>query len=511
SVQMLNTGQLTTERMLAILLGANVGMTVMLQLIAFRIQDFAPLFLVAGVIGFQFLGRNILRGIGQCLLALGFVFLAMDLIGRGSAGIAAAPETRQWVSLLESHSWLILVTTACSAVVFQSSTATVGLAMGLAGDNIITMPIVLPWVIGTNIGIAITSIIAGWNNLEGKRLGVASLISKAALGVPLMLVPAAITTAWLGELPGDLPRQIVLFHTGFNLVVGILSLPFLTPLTRLVNLMIVPENAGTNGANGRSTHLDANALDTPPLALAYATRETLRMADATQHMLQQFWVAFKSRDADLAQKVQQSDDPVDSLNRDITDYLSKISDGMTEQEARWQFTLLTFTNELEAVGDIIDKNLCDALQKQIAEGVTMIGHDRNALATLYEKVEQRLEMAIGLLMTRDAAQAKAFLAGKEPLNDWCRQAQKEHYDRLRTGDRQAMACSTFFLDMLNSMKKINSHVSSLAYSFHNPPAARARRQPAAGKAPVSSSVTAKTESPDPQQDTGEAAGAEHPS
>ncbi len=481
ALQMLNTGQLTAERMLAVLLGSNVGITVTVQLLAFHVQDYAGLFILLGVVGFQFLNREVLRGVGQCLLSLGFIFLAMRLIGDGASAMRLDPSSGQWLHLFEGHPLLTFLFVSGFTVCVQSSTASIGFAIALCGGGIFGADLLIPWVLGANVGISLTGLAAGWPTLEGRRLAMANLLVKLAVALPLLLLPS-LCAPMLDALPGSLPRAIANFHTGFNLLAGVLAIPFLGPITRFVRLLVVPQQSAT-GLPVLESYLDPQTLDIPSLALANATRETLRMADGVKLMFQYFWKGYSVRDLNLTLRVQNEDDRADNYNRDIKDYLSRIREGMTEEEIRWQFALLTFSNELESAGDIIDKNLCDTLRKQTVEGIYLRDEDYNALCQLYEKVMARFSVALGLLANRGGSQVKAFLSGKESLNEWCRQVQREHYERLRTADAHGIVASAYFLDILNSFRRINSHISSIGYALGQPAARRkAPARNAQGKA-----------------------------
>ncbi|MFZ4777808.1 MAG: Na/Pi cotransporter family protein [Terrimicrobiaceae bacterium] len=466
TLQMLNTGQLTAERMLAVLLGSNVGITVTVQLLAFHVQDYAGLFILLGVLGFQFLNREVLRGVGQCLLSLGFIFLAMRLIGDGAAAMSLDQASSQWLQLFAGHPLLTFIFVSGFTVCVQSSTASIGFAIALCASGLFSAELLIPWVLGANVGISLTALAAGWPTLEGRRLAMANLLVKLCFALPLLLLPS-LAMQILSNLPGSPTREIANFHTGFNLLIGIIAIPFLGPITRFVRMMVVPPQT-TTGLPEIESYLDPQALDTPSLALANATRETLRMADGVKLMLQYFWQGYSVRDLHLMLRVQNEDDRADNYNRDIKDYLSRIREGMTEEEIRWQFALLTFSNELESVGDVIDKNLCDTLRKQTAEGVYLSSEDYAALCELYERVMARFNVAMGFLANRGGSQVKGFLSGKESLNEWCRQAQRQHYERLRAGTAQGVVASAYFLDILNGFRRINSHISTIGYAVAPP-------------------------------------------
>jgi len=471
ALQFMEAGKLNADRMLLILLGAGAGITVTVQLLAFRIQDYAGLFLIVGLIGFQFMKREIPRGIGQCLLALGFVFLAMQMIGSGARAAVQQDSVRLLVELLEGAPVLVFFITALLAMLLQSSTATIGLGLALGATGVLSASVLAPWVIGTNVGIACTSMILGWAHLEGRRLGAANVIAKLSLGLPLILWPG-LGVMLFELLPGSTERQTAMLHTCFNLAVGVAALALATPLLKLVRLLIAPANPSDLPRN--ESFLDPQSLESPSTGLASATRETLLMGDEVRVMLDHFWMASQSGDATLARRIQKTDDRIDQLNLRLREYLSMISDGNNE-ERHWQLTLNSFSNELESIGDIIDKQLCDLVIKHPLDATILPDIEKAALKDLHHRVRERLQSALALLTNRNPSDAQAFLLGKETLNEWCRDQQRQHYERLTSSPSPSVSGSAYFLDLLNGYRRISSHLSTLGYALR--PAESARKPP----------------------------------
>ncbi|MFV0551288.1 MAG: hypothetical protein ACK5L6_05115, partial [Anaerorhabdus sp.] len=177
---------------------------------------------------------------------------------------------------------------------------------------------------------------------------------------------------------------------------------------------------------------------------------------------------YSARDMDLIQSVQGEDDRVDAFNRSINDYLSQLREGMTADEARWQFVLQTFVNDLESAGDVVDRSLCDMLRKQTALAVFLPEADYRALRDLHERVSARLNIAIGFLASRGVGDVEGFLNGKETLNMWCRELQSRHYERLYKAAASDLAASAFFLDLLNGLRLFNSHITAIGYAIAKP-------------------------------------------
>ncbi len=462
SLQMLQTGRLSPEKMLAVLLGGSVGMTVTAQLLASGVTNEAGYLLIVGVIAFQILRREVYRGIGQCLFALGLLFLGLHEISKGAGFMADQPQARDVMVMTLGNPVLTLLSAAILAVLLQSSTATIGLSIGLASGGVFPLAAMVPWVVGTNLGVSVTSLIVGWKSWEGRRLGAASLLARAVVALPIFLFSGALTLA-ISELPVSVFRQIALLQTGFNLVVGLLAVPFLGQITRCVHYLVAPQ-PGDEAAQ-QPEFLDETALVSPSLALAQATRQTQLMADQINTMFAQYWIAETTRNTDLAKRLQQEEDKIDTFNTGISAYLSRIGEGMSQEDTQWQFTLLAFANELESVGDIIDKNLCDSIIKRAAELVVFSPAESEILRQVHEAVTKRMQVAIGLLAWRGTDSAREFLAGKETFNDWCRTLEKEHFQRVKAREPATVGSSAYFLDILNSFRRINSHISSIGYAF----------------------------------------------
>src|SRR6516165_9762751 len=138
--------------MLAVVLGANVGITVSVQLLAFRLQDYSDLFLVLGVIGFLFLKRAIFRGVGQMLLGIGLIFLAMAMISTAGSQASANSDLKLLFGVIDHYPLVVFLATALLTFVLQSSTASIGLGIGLAQAGLLPVVTVVPWVLGANLG-----------------------------------------------------------------------------------------------------------------------------------------------------------------------------------------------------------------------------------------------------------------------------------------------------------------------------------------------------------------------
>lgn len=467
TVRMLRTGNLTADRMLAVFLGANIGMTVMVQMLAFKLANAFAVFLIAGLFAFQFLKRDLFRGIGQCLLALGFIFLGIFLISDTAASIPTDGALGQILAILKDYPFVLLISSALIALVLQSSTAAIGLGIALAQGGLGDLGFLIPVVLGANLGVACTALVAGWSTLEGRRLGSANLVLKVAVAAGFFLLLTPILELW-SATPGHAPRQAANFHTAFNVLVALIGLPFVLTLYRLVERVLVPSPAEgrVKLMERRENFLDEAALESPSMALANATRQTLLMADEVRTMLENFLVCFSTGNVAMARQLQERDNEIDDMNNEIKSYLSRLSEeSMGGRDSRLQLALLSFTSELEAIGDIIDRNLCHQVLKKEGHGEHLSDDDARRIRLFYDMIAGRFETAINILASRNKTLAKELLRDKDAAKELFLRLQKEHYAALRHGQPGSLDGSSYFIDMLNGLRRINGHLTSIGYHF----------------------------------------------
>jgi phosphate:Na+ symporter len=464
TMQLLNAGKLPAERMLVFLLGANVGITVTVQLIAFRFFDIHALLLLVGVVLYLWSRSETTRGAGQTILSLGFIFLAMDLVSAAASQLTADPDFRTIMTVLANHRWLILIFSAGLTFATQSSTAVIGLVIALADAGTTNLQAVIPAVLGANLGLGLTSLVTGWGTLAGKRLAWANLILKCAAILPAMILFGTVLRA-IAEMPGDIARQAANLHTGFNVIVALAGAALAGVVGRLV-VRAIREEPKDAGIGGVTTHLDPSALASPVFALANSSRETLRLAEEVKNMLGGAWRGFMERDAFFVRQVQAHDDRVDELHSAIKQYLSQIpADKMTPRDSQLQFGLLHFASQLETIADIIDKNVCHQILKQIADPLPLSEADMAELSEMHQRAHRRLEMAILVLTTRDRNTAQEFLKEGDELKNWFIEVQKRHYQRLVGCDAKVLQASTRFLDLINALRRISGQLNTIGHTF----------------------------------------------
>ncbi len=457
-----SSGLMGLGQTIGVILGADIGTTVTVQLIAFKVFDYALLLVGVGFLLIFASKRKIFRYVGQAILGFGFIFFAMKVMSDAMVPLRGSPIVKTLlVSLGEQPLLGIIVASIFSALV-HSSAATIGLAITLSLQDLLPLHAAIPVIFGANIGTCATALASSIGTKpEAKRVAMAHIFFKVA-GV-LLFLPFITPFVHLVRLTADdVSRQIANAHTLFNVGITALFLPFSSILARFIS-RLVPEDKEGEGLFGPK-YLDEHMLETPALALGQATREALRMADLVSEMLTKTIGTFSAEDPELIEYIEEKDNQVDTLDREIKHYLTKLSQqSLTDEQSRREIGILAFVNNMENIGDIVDRNLMDLAKKKLNKGVHFSEPGMQEIVLLHKKVLQNLELAISAFASNDPALGQQVLERKLELSQTERKFRQAHIQRLHDGYRESIDTSEIHLDVLTNLKRINSHVTAVAY------------------------------------------------
>ncbi|MBI4012871.1 MAG: Na/Pi cotransporter family protein [Candidatus Rokubacteria bacterium] len=455
-------GLLTLHQAMGIILGADIGTTFTVQLLAFKVYDYAPLMVGLGFSILFFAKRRLFKDLGQALLGFGLIFLGLKLMIDGMEPLKGSPVVAQVLLAFAESPILGIAASAIFSAVVHSSAATIGLAIALASHGLLPLAGAVPLVLGANIGTCATALAASIGSTsEAKRVAVAHIGFK--------LLGAAVVLPFLGPFveltassAGDLPRQIANAHTLFNVGISLLFLPFQGLAARLI-MAGMPDRPEEDG-RFRTRYLDDRFADQPSLAIGQATREALRMADIAQGMLRDAAAVFRTGSQELLEDVERRDDQLDYLEREIKLYLTRLGkQTMTEDLSRREIALLGFIGNMENIGDIIDKNLMELARKKFYQGCRFSEAGEAELMDFHAQVSKNLERAIVAFAAGDRGLAQEVLEQRAAIRQRERDLRQSHLDRLRAGLAESLETSEIHLDVLTNLKRVNSHITALVY------------------------------------------------
>jgi len=456
-------GAVTLAAALAIMLGANVGTTLIVQILSFDVSAVSPVLLLIGLVAFKHSQRTRVRDLGRVSIGLGLMLLSLHLLLGTLAPAENAPGLRALLAAATGEPILNVLLGTVFAWAAHSSVAVVVLVMSLAYSNFVAPAAALALVLGANLGSAINPVFeaGGSRDPMAQRLPVGNLLNRL-VGCALVLPFIQPIAGLMASIDLNPARQAADFHTIFNVALAAL---FMLPLNKLAGLLIrlLPER---KKASDPSTplYLDSSALATPTIALTCAAREVMHMGDIVESMLRQTMTAFMTDDRRLVSEIERMDNAVDRLHEAVKLYVTEITrESLDGQNGQRAMEIIAFSINLEHIGDIIDKNMMELASKKIKNHLKFSAEGAADLGAMHQRVVDNLKLALGVFMSGEVAIARQLLREKVQIREVERAAAEGHFARLREGRPESIETSSLHLDVLRDLKRVHSHICSVAY------------------------------------------------
>ncbi|MDL1872927.1 Na/Pi cotransporter family protein [Deltaproteobacteria bacterium PRO3] len=462
------SGAMTLTQAMGVMLGADIGTTFVVMLLAVKgIATYSLLLLVAGLVVDILRRGKRGRYVSMILMGFGFVFFGMKLIIAVTGSLQEDPLLREIFAFLADRPWLTMVAGLAFTIAVQNSAAPIGLAIALAFSGLFTLETALPIVLGANVGACSGSILASLgSNAAGRRVALAHFLFKAsgAVAAMLLLKPFAQSVTWFAaQLHGAFPvsGQIAIAHLLFNVYLVIVFLPLLKPAAWLIQKLL-PDPRKAEEEKFRPRYLDPKSLETPSLAFANVRREMLRMLDLDLGMFRDCLAVFEKNDRVLLEAIQSEDDQVDLLNREIKFFLARLSlEQLSPEQGEMELRLIEMTGILEEIGDIINRSVLELAEKKIRTGRKFSEEGWAELKDFHARIVENFQIAAGSLATEDATLARKLLRHNEQLVRVEKEYQQAHLNRLHLGRKESLETSSIHLDLLANFYRINFLVAKL--------------------------------------------------
>jgi phosphate:Na+ symporter len=447
---------------LIMMLGANVGTTLVAQVLSLDVTWLWTGALALGVFAFMANEGDRPRAIARIGIGLGLMLLSLHHLGEAAQPLRDSATFKSFLSGLAGDPVLAFLAATLITWVMHSSLSMVLLVIAFAGAHAIPEPLALALVLGANVGGAIAPLTGlGGSPPAGRRVAVGNLIMRTVAALPFIFLVRQCADL-LAMVESNPARMVVNFHTAFNLIAALALFPLVGLFSKLTTRFL-PDRPEAEDKS-RPKYLDANVLDTPSEALACALRETLHMGDRVEDMMRQALAAIEKSNLKLVRDVEEADNAVDTLHEAIKLYLVKASKAeMSEEESRRYVEILTFTTNLEHVGDIIDKNLMELAAKKIRHNYTFSNEGLDDIRRFHALVMENMKLAFNVFATRDITMARRLFSEKVMMRSAENAASESHYARLRDGRLESIETSSIHLDVIRDLKRINGHLTSVAY------------------------------------------------
>ena len=448
---------------LVVMLGANVGTTLIVQVLSFDVSRVSFLLILIGVFMFRRSGVTRTRDLGRVGIGLGLMLIALQHLLSMIIPFEDVPSLRILLGAVTTDPLIDILLAAGLTWAAHSSVAVVLLIMSFAAQAVVPPHAAFALVLGANLGTALNPLLESGlgGDPAAKRLPIGNLINRivgCALALALLnwIGPALVT------VEPDAGRAVADFHTGFNIVLALLFFPLLKPFARLL-VRLLPSRIDTADPS-QPLYLNWAAHETPSIALAGAAREALRMVDVFEAMLRGALNSLNRGDRKRVTETARLDNVLDRLDTAIKEYLTSIdTDALDDTDHRRLSEILAFSTNLEHAGDIVEKSLMPLAAKRIKRGVSFSEISRQEIREMMDRLIGNARAAAAVFMTEDPRAARQLLGEKEVFRELELRTTEEYFGRARTSRAETIEMSKLLVDIVRDLKRVNAHLAAAAY------------------------------------------------
>ena len=456
-VGFVNSGLMTLSQAVGTIMGANIGTTITAQIVSFDIYSLALPLIGVGALLYYFVKKRLHRHVGLSLLGFGLLLLGLSTMSGSVDPLRDYPPFLQLLITLGERPLLGILAGTLFTVVVQSSSATTGLVIAFSWQGVISLPAGLALIVGANLGTCITVILASFGASVTARRAALSHVLFNLFGVFLFIIfrgPFVNLVALTGV---SVARQIANAHTLFNVITTVILIPFLTRFVQLVTVLVPGEDLVIEQ---KPLYLDNRVVATPA-ALIGAQREAVRMGELAVTMVEQAVTAFLESNTELLEQIEQREEAVNALEKEITAYLAKANQfPMGESQARFLTNLMHIVNDIERMGDHAI-NIAELAQIRERDKLELSPGASEDLVNMFEVVLQISRDSLDALLHRNAAKATELIAQDDIVDDLEKRYRSNHIERLNQG-LCLPEIGVLFLDVVSNLERVADHANNIA-------------------------------------------------
>ncbi|MDR0201125.1 MAG: Na/Pi cotransporter family protein [Delftia acidovorans] len=456
-------GLISLPAALAVMRGADVGTALMAVLFSTDLSWLSPLFIFVGVVLFITRQDTTAGRIGRVLIGLGVMLLALRLVVEATEPLLEAPAVRTLLGSVTSDIFMELLLGALLAVMAYSSLAIVLLIAAMASSGAIPMEVALGLTLGANIGSGLVAVLTtAKSSTEVRQVTIGNMLFKI-MGVAIVAPFLGLWATYVMPLIDGKGQNIVLFHLAFNVFNSLCFIGLTQTVARWVTALL-PKPEASSTSLLRPRHLDPSALSTPSLAISCAAREALHQADMVESMLIGMQRVLETDDLKLSQDLRELEGTVDDLYSAIKYYMTKISRAeLDEREGQRWTEIISFTINMEQIGDIIERVLLDIEDKKIKKGRQFSEAGTQEIRELLHHLLDNLRLAMSVFLNGNVREAQKLLEEKARFRDLELAYSATHLARLSDNTVSSIETSSLHIDLISDLKRINSLLCSVAY------------------------------------------------
>ena len=460
-VSFVNTGLMNLMQAVGVIMGANIGTTITAQMVSLDLSKIAPLFIGLGVVIVMTAKKKRVKEIGYIALGFGMLFLGMNMMSQSMAPLSESNTFKDIITVIGDNRLIGVACGIAMTAIVQRSSATTGILVALASTNSISINAALPIILGCNIGTCVTALLASiGSNRTAKKAAMLHLMFNI-IGVIIFLPFTTILGNFVTSVnPSNVARQVANAHTIFNIIVTIILFPLARFMVMFVN-KILPGD-GELEKEG-AIYLDKKLLDTPVVAVGQIHKETVRMASLAKDNVKSAMDGFLNNDKSLIDKVFENEKLINTLEKQITDYLVMISSKeLSEEDNKVVTSTFHVINDIERIGDHAE-NIAELALEKINENISIDGEAKVELIDMFNKTFDAVTLSMKCYDSRNVHEAEKIREIEENIDIYEKSLRESNIARLNKKVCSANS-STIFLDLISNFERIGDHSTNIAES-----------------------------------------------
>ena len=471
-VGFVNVGLMTLTQAAAVIMGANIGTTITLQIVSLKAFKVSAIFAATAGIGFfmnMFSKKPKVKQLGIILVGLGMLFIGLDVMGK-EVGRFSELEGFGWLfQNLNNPFLLLLVGLVFTAIIQSSSAATTILVSFVAAGTSAGMSVSSAFyaILGMNIGTCVTALLASIGaNPNAKRTAVIHLLFNV-FGSVIMFILLISTNGAIVKffewISGGAPaRQLANFHTIFNVLTTLVLLPFIKPLVALSKKIVRGKEVKESGV--KLKYLDERILSTPTIAVSNLGKEIDSLAQTAKLNLDLAVRGLIENDVSKLNEIKEREDEIDFLSHSITEYLVKVSSlDIPFRDEQYIGTLFHVVADIERIGDYAD-NLINYAGKMINHSLTFSKDALNEINYMYDLISSHYALTMKAFLNGDISLLPKINSYEEKV-DQCKKDMSDNHIKRLSENTCGPEAGAIYLSIASNLERVADHLTNIAFSI----------------------------------------------
>lgn len=461
-VSFVNSGLMNLMQAVGVIMGANIGTTVTAQIVAFDLDSIAPIFVITGVVMIMFFKNETVNKVGEVLFGFGALFLGMSLMKNSMADIKDSVTVMKMISSLKNPLVAILVGLVITTIL-QSSSASVGILVTMAGSGLVELPMCFYVILGCNIGACTSAVLVGLTGKkDAKRAALIHLMFNiiGSLIMLLILLPfGGYVEHWINAISADPKRAVANTHTIFKVFQVIILFPFAGWIVKLTQWLVPGEDEQKEKYELKYISLDSAV--SPAIAMIEVTNEIKRMGEIANYNLERSMEALMKGNKDIINEVFEREHEVDFLSRKITDFLVKINQMLPVSETKNIAGYYHVVSDIERIGDHAE-NIAEFAQTKLNESIEFSKVGAEELQHMFDVMNKEVKLALEAFTERNEEHLKEIMDLENEVDDLEKQLQRNHVRRMSKNECSPKAA--IFSDLISNFERVSDHATNIAFA-----------------------------------------------